>query len=230
MAMRSQIYEWDLFRGASASKKAIDLGVPFSIMTEKGNNLTAQASTKATQFIVVDAFGCTPSVLFPGTTNYSYTTDWTSPTGATAGDTYRGKTLGNRSVAGPRAYLQFYINTTGYFKDPDGVPRDGIPGSAAPYPLTEQFNACNERKQVPVYILPTQAWDLKMTCYENWTGAADPSNISATAEGQVQAFFKYTLYDGVDCLIAMKLLEAGIKITPNNVDEYKRNIFENNLS
>ena len=229
MAMRSQVFEWDLFRGLTAAERNMVMGQSYSIMTEKGNSLVSQPETKATQFIVVDSFGCTPSIFFPGTTGSS-AADWTTPAGASAGSsTYRGKTMTGNSIAGPRAYLQFYINTTGYFKDPDGVPRDGIPGTAAPYPFSLQFDACNERKQPPVYILPGQAWDLRIKCYNNWLGGADP-DASATAEGQVQCFFKYTLYDGPDAIIAVKLLENGIKITPENVDEFKRNLFENAMN
>ena len=87
------------------------------------------------------------------------------------GQAYRGKQV-TSSVAGPRAYLQFTINTTGYFKDPDGVVRDGIPGTAAPYPVTEQFNACADRKQPSVYVLPGQKWDLQMVIY---SGVSTPS-------------------------------------------------------
>ena len=232
MAMRSQVYEWDLFRGANAAARNVVLGKPFSIMTEKGNTLSSQPSTKATEFLVVEYFGSTASVFYPGNTGgggVGSTADWTTPAGGGAGTVYRGRTLTRRSIGGPRAYLQFYINTTGYFKDPDGVPRDGIPGTAAPYPLSLQFTACKKRKQPPVYILPGQSWDLKLTCYENWTGANDP-DVTATAEGQVQCFFKYTLYDGPDAIIAVKLLENGIKITPENVDEFKRNLFENTMN
>lgn len=200
----------------------VDLGKPFSVMTEKGNRLKNQPSTKATQFLVVEAFGCSSTVLSPGSAAFR-------DIPVNQGSTYRGKTFTTRSVAGPRAYLQFYINTTGYFKDPDGVPRDGIPGTAAPYPLSLQFTACKKRKQPPVYILPGQSWDLKMTCYENWLGLND-TDVEATAEGQVQCFFKYILYDGPDAIIAIKLLENGIKITPENVDEFKRNLFENTLN
>ena len=39
-----------------------------------------------------------------------------------------------------------------------------------------------------------------------------------------QAFVKYTLYDGPDALIANKLLELGISVSPANVDWYKRSL------
>ena len=39
-----------------------------------------------------------------------------------------------------------------------------------------------------------------------------------------EAFVKYTLYDGPDALIANKLLELGISVSPANVDWYKRSL------
>ena len=229
MAMRSQVYEWDLFRGSTTAERTITFAKPFSCMLEKGNTVPSTPVTTATQFIVVDAFGCTPSVFYPGNSSYGA---WTNPAGAGAGSTYRGKTAYTTSVFGPRAYLQFVINTTGYFKDPDGVPRDGIPGTAAPYPLSTWFTECRKRKQIPVYILPGQAWDLRMVCYNDWNYSAGPfvDERAATAEGQVQAFFKYTLYDGPDAIIAVKLLEAGINVTPENVDQFKRNLYESSIT
>lgn len=200
----------------------VDLGTPFSIFTEKGNTLSSKPQTKATQFIVVEAFGCTPTSFYPGTNAGAGTWPITD---------YRGSRIKN-SLGGPRAYMQFSINTTGYFKDSDGVARDGIPGNFAPYPLTLQFNTCGgERKQLPVYILPQQSWDLFMVCYnDNITAASNSTQLVPTQERQLQCFFKYVLYDGADALIAIRLLEAGINITPENVDEFKRNLFSNAIN
>jgi hypothetical protein len=197
----------------------IDLGKSFSIFTEKGNTLKTKPKTKESQFIVVESFGCSPTAFYPGETN-----------GASWDVTdYRGSPIRN-SLGGPRAYLQFYINTTGYFKDSDGVPRDGIPGNSAPYPLTTQFSVCSERKQSPVYILPLQTWDLFMICYNDNLGDGNQTQILSTQQGQLQAFFKYTLYDGVDCIIALRLLESSISITPENIDMFKRNLYQNNIT
>ena len=55
------------------------------------------------------------------------------------------------------------------------------------------------------------------------------THIQSTELGNLQAFFKYTLYDGVDCLIALKLLEQNITITPENVDTFKKNLFGQNV-
>lgn len=213
----------------------VELGKPFSIFTDKGNTLPNNPSTKENQFIVVESFGCTPTAFFPGKDNGAVTAGpdkWTDANGE-----YRGQILKN-SLFGPRAYMQFYINSTAYFKDSDGVVRNGIPGTFAPYPLSLQYDVCIERKQTPVYILPRQAWDLKITCFNQFSGTTfknsstleDESFVASTRLNQVTCFFKYVLYDGIDMVIAMRLLEAGIRITPENVDEFKRNIFENNIT
>ena len=207
----------------TGNSNVVELGKPFSIFIGgKGNNISIPAATSATQFVVVENFGCSPSAFLPGSSAASGT--WI------VGQAYRGKQV-TSSVAGPRAYLQFTINTTGYFKDPDGVVRDGIPGTAAPYPVTEQFNACADRKQPSVYVLPGQKWDLQMVIYSGVstpsTGIVGKNTGYATAYGQLTAFFKYTLYDGADALIAMKMLEMGIKITPQNIDKYKQSLVDN---
>jgi len=204
----------------TGGKRYIDLGQSFSIFTEKGNTLKTKPKTKESQFIVVEAFGCSPTTFFPGETNGAG--NWPKAD-------YRGSPIKN-SLGGPRAYLQFYINTTGYFKDSDGVPRDGIPGNSAPYPLTAQFSVCSERKQSPVYILPLQTWDLFMICYNDNLGDGNQTQILSTQQGQLEAFFKYTLYDGVDCIIALRLLESSISITPENIDMFKRNLYQNNIT
>ena len=103
------------------------------------------------QFIVVENFGCTPTVFFPGVKIMVLYGLWPQII-----EVVKIK----NALGGPRAYIQFIVNTTGYFKDSDGVPRNGLPGNVAPYPLTSQFSVCLERKQPPVYILPTQTWDM----------------------------------------------------------------------
>ncbi len=198
----------------------MDLGVATSIFTGgKGNNIKNKAKTKEMQFIVVENFGCTPTVFYPGSRNGA---TWST-------SDYRGGKIKN-SLGGPRAYIQFIVNTTGYFKDSDGVPRNGLPGNVAPYPLTTQFSVCLERKQPPVYILPTQTWDMTITCFNDFLTDGDRTQLHCTQIGQLQAFFKYTLYDGVDSIIALRLVEAAISVTPENVDMFKRNLYERNIT
>ena len=62
-------------------------------------------------------------------------------------------------------------------------------------------------------MLPGQVWDVLIIVTGRAGSAARP-----------EAFVKYTLYDGPDALIANKLLELGISVSPANVDWYKRSL------
>ena len=84
-------------------------------------------------------------------------------------------------------------------------------------------------KQTPIYILPGQVWDVRLTCYNDAfcaSSGAETSTPIALANGELQAFIKYTLYDGADALIAIKLMEMGIAVTPDAVDNYKQKTIE----
>jgi len=161
-----------------------------------GNNITKPAETTATQFVVIEDIAVTPSA-------FGSSLDTAA---------YRGYTTAN-GVAGPRAYVQVRINTTDYFLDPDNVGNDGIPGTGSPYPRSLNWQP-SFSLYPDVYVLPGQVWDALVTFYN--------STLYAT----LQAFVKYTLYDGPDALIANKLLEMGISINPGNVDWYKRTLIQ----
>ncbi len=211
MAMRSQVYEWDAGETVGSATALATVGTnegnTYSIFIGGvGGNITKPASTSATQFIVVEDVGVTP-------TDYH----GTLVTGTTIAD-YRGLCGGLGGViSGPRAYLQVRINTTDYFLDPDGVGNDGVPGTAAPYPKTTFYQG-NFNLYPDVYVLPGQTWDVGVTI---WNSAALTSTV---AKNELQAFVKYTLYDGPDALIANKLLEMGVSVNPGNVDWYKRSL------
>ena len=117
-------------------------------------------------------------------------------------------------VTGIQNYMQIRINTTDYFLDPDNKPNDGIPGTASPYPRCVAFQPAFTLYP-DVYVLPGQVWDALIT--GRGSGQASGESIS-------EAFVKYTLYDGPDALIANKLLELGISVSPANVDWYKRSL------
>ena len=198
--------------GGSGGKGELPLGSPFSIFTGGyGTNIKNPAKNNSNQFIVVEQYGATPTA-FVGFN-------------ITNGDSFRGETVYN-GLAGSRVYLQFMVNTTGYFKDPDGVVRNGIPANIHPYPETAQNYACS-KKEIPVYILPGQTWDTELILFNG--DALSNTQSNKVTGANVRAFLKYTLYDGPDCLIAMKLLQSGIPITPENVDEFKRKIIETNI-
>ena len=207
MAMRSQVYAWD---GTKDTDLAVgDAGTAVSIFIGgKGNNITKPAETSATQFVVIEDIGCTPSLPYDGGGGVE-----TSARGL-ADDMTGGVNRGT-SLLGPKAYLQVRINTTDYFLDPDGIGNDGVPGTAAPYPRSVFFQP-SFNLYPDVYVLPGQVWDVRYTHYQENSGYG--------AVGLHQAFVKYTLYDGPDALIANKLLEMGVSVNPGNVDWYKRTL------
>ena len=199
--MRSQVYEWEF----GAQTVANYIGKKTSIFIGgAGNNITKPAETSATQFVVIEDIGVTP-------------TDYHSVVGGT---TSRGLVhVANNEISGPLAYLQVTINTTDYFLDPDGVGNDGVPGTAAPYPKSSYFQG-NFNLYPDIYVLPGQTWDMGVTPYNvNGFLTGGTSQI-----GDLQCFVKYTLYDGPDALIANKLLEMGVSVNPGNVDWYKRSL------
>jgi hypothetical protein len=218
MSMRSQVYEWDASRGTAATES--NAGNRISVFIGGiGNNITKPAETTATEFVVIEDIACSPSL--PVGVNAAFA--------AVDTDAIRGLTYNLvGGVAGGRSYVQVRINTTDYFLDPDNVPNDGIPGAASPYPRTIDFQP-SFNLYPDVYVLPGQVWDMLVTFYNCegmlFAGAAGvAAATSAIDAGQLQAFCKYTLYDGPDALIANKLLEMGISINPGNVDWYKRSL------
>jgi len=202
--MRSQVYEWDASRGTAAV--ANNAGNRISIFIGGiGNNITKPAETTATEFVVIEDIACSPTL--PIGVNAAFA--------APATDPIRGLTFANASsgLAGSRSYVQVRINT----------------GAASPYPRTIDFQP-SFNLYPDVYVLPGQVWDALVTFYNVqgmlFGGAVGiPGNTAAACDqGELQAFVKYTLYDGPDALIANKLLEMGISINPGNVDWYKRSL------
>ena len=133
-------------------------------------------------------------------------------TGAVPGTLY----AQTAALGGTQMYAQVRINTTDYFLDPDNKPNDGIPGTASPYPRTLTLQP-SFSLYPDIYVLPGQVWDVLVT--QRGLGVA-VTNV------ELQAFCKYTLYDGPDALIANKLLELGISVSPANVDWYKRSLIQ----
>ncbi len=143
MAMRSQVYEWDASRSGHGGSP-IAVANPLSdaraysiFIGGVGNNITKPAETTATQFVVIEDIGSSP-------TAYDDSAD---------------------GFTGNRCYFQVRINTTDYFLDPDNVGNDGVPGTAAPYPRTVAFQP-SFNLYPDVYVLPGQTWDALITHYE----------------------------------------------------------------
>lgn len=236
MSIRSQVYEWNAGR-SGGPKNTIPLpvggnnstqtrGKPFSIFVGGyGNNLLELPYTTSTQFVVIEEYGCTPTL----------------PRGvmaSTSATPYRGLTVCDKSgttlrdgsdnaytyISGPRAFLQIRINTTMYFKDPDGVVRDGLPGTAIPYPKSMDYCAMfSEDEMERINILPNQTWDVRLVYY-NWEAfkeGGEKGNGGALIQDGFRCFIKYTLYDGSDALIASLLLQHAIAVTPDNLNWFR---------
>ena len=134
-----------------------------------------------------------------------------STPGGSANNSYT-STAGN---GGLHMFAQVRINTTDYFLDPDNKPNDGIPGTASPYPRLLTFQPSFSLFP-DVYVLPGPVWDVLVV----------NRGLANSSQATQQCFVKYTLYDGPDALIANKLLELGISVSPANVDWYKRSLIQ----
>ena len=214
MAMRSQVYAWDGSKDTALASG--DAGNAVSVFIGgKGNNITKPAETSATQFVVIEDIGCTPSLPYGATDDALVGARGLTSTGAGMVEYTATASRPSSGLLGPKAYIQVRINTTDYFLDPDGIGNDGVPGTAAPYPRSVFFQP-SFNLYPDVYVLPGQVWDVRYTHYQE--------NSDYSAVGKHQAFVKYTLYDGPDALIANKLLEMGVSVNPGNVDWYKRTL------
>jgi len=116
---------------------------------------------------------------------------------------------------GTDIHVNLYINTTQIFYSPyDGLPVPGISGLVAPYPeshmVRRQFSLKPE-----IYVLPGQNWGMYLR-YKNIKFSMK------CPEENIRAFVRYTIYDGSDGLIALKLLDMGVSIKPENIDWYRR--------
>ena len=199
MAMRSQVYEWSIIAGNSARGRA----------SGAAGTLTLAADTDLSIFIGGKGNNITKPAETTATQFIVIEDVACSP-----------------QLEGA---VQVRINTTDYFLDPDGIGSDGVPGTAAPYPKTT-FTQGNFNLYPTVYVLPGQTFDVRVTYYNsvgvNTTAGTSTVTGPSADKGQLQAFVKYTLYDGPDALIANKLLEMGVSVNPGNVDWYKRSLLE----
>ena len=129
------------------------------------------------------------------------------------------------------AGLNIRIGTTRYFQNPDGVPDIGMPSSAMPFqPITISVGESKlgffEEIIPPVYVLPGQTWGIEFTTFETLnSGSPAPTSDNEIA----RAYVRYLLIDGPDQLIAMKLLQQNIPISPENIQWYKQNLIRNRL-
>jgi len=153
--------------------------------------------TKATEFVVVDDFACSPSG------------DWGI----------------QQFTGGIDIFMNIRLNTTMYFTEPDGSPSWGIRGLVNPYP---DGNLVYKRFvfEPKVYVLPGQNWDMVLHHGVITFSAVPYPPIPVNTIYQILGMVIWTLYDGVDAVIANKLLELGLDIKPENIDWYKRQLIK----
>ena len=124
MGVRKQLYEWNLKGlGAFNSDDYPNPGEEVSIFTGGyGNNTTEANLVREANFVVIHQFGSTPGVIVPNV----------------AGDFTATGIINGVNLTGwvPNSFVQVFLDTTGYYQDPQNVFTGGISGEATPYPAT----------------------------------------------------------------------------------------------
>ena len=126
-------------------------------------------------------------------------------------------------------HTQIILEGTKYFLAPDRqlFGAFGISGLASPYPIGasstcdgEDFILPSMELDPPIYVLPGQQWSAFFTTTQGVVGIDDGGNTA------VAAIIQYTIYDGIDAMIARKLIDLGISVNGKNADWYKRQILK----
>lgn len=134
MAIRRQGFEWQVRDlGQLPVKRLEDLSnSPQSIFISGIGNatITKRNRTADDEFLVLQYTGSSPGI-WPNSGN-----DWK-----------------------PRGYINFIVETTAYFVNPDGLPAQGMPGTAAPFPVTTAFSPV-VTDYIPIEIPPDTNWDI----------------------------------------------------------------------
>lgn len=202
MGIRIQNYEWTLRgNGAYVATDYPEAGIAHSVFVGPyGNRVEIPPFVKETEFVVIHQFGSTSGVLAKPSVSGTSLTSWT-----------------------PNSFVQIVLNTTGYYQDPQNTFSGGISGDAAPYPWTVTDVPPSYELRPPIYVLPEQTWDFRITLLNDLRDYAAAAGITEIPESTILArcFVQYHLFDGPDALICHQLMEMGIPITVDNVEWYK---------
>ena len=212
MAVSYQVWEWSNMGDANLNQATnrtpngkpmpLTANQEYDIFTgSTGNAMTNPPLVRGTQFTLIEEMGVTP-------------------------------TQGSQ--------VQIVVNTTSYFKNPDGVVSDGIPATAIPYPCgasvwSETTSPTTDPRGTgitlpsfkldpPLYIMPGQKWTM---VYKSTQGVA--GNVGDNSGGSVGCMIYYMMYDGIDALIANKLVEMALPVNLNNIDWFKQKTLAQNL-
>lgn len=203
MGIRIQNYEWTLRgNGAYVTTDYPEAGIAHSVFVGPyGNRVEIPPFVKETEFVVIHQFGSTSGVLAKPSVSGTSLTSWT-----------------------PNSFVQIVLNTTGYYQDPQNTFSGGISGDAAPYPWTVTHVPPSYELRPPIYVLPEQTWDFRITLLNDLRDYAAAAGITEIPESTILArcFVQYHLFDGPDALICHQLMEMGIPITVDNVEWYKQ--------
>tara|TARA_B100000131_G_scaffold237989_1_gene230136 strand:+ start:562 stop:1041 length:480 start_codon:yes stop_codon:yes gene_type:complete len=107
-----------------------------------GNATEPSAATKVNQFITVEAMGSTPGL-------WATETNWC-----------------------PVGYMQIQVENTFFYNLPDGRMSDGLSGTAAPYPISVQYQ--RSYNSFPrVYLSQGTSFDVLYYMVESFIGTPD---------------------------------------------------------
>lgn len=244
MAITKQVYDWQLFVEWNDQQSVTnptdpfvdnllpDAGETFSIFTGGyGTNVTESNMVRDGSFVVIDRFGSTPGIMMEGGNNVAYDVSGTGILGLI-------KWI-------PNGFVNIWVDTTGYYQDPQNVSSIGISGNAAPYPETEGIRPSHYMLNPPIYVEPFVTWDVRytmmndiknyMTNLAQFGGGPLTVRIApkegftsggVTFEGPIlgQVFVQYWLFSGSDALIAEELLKLGIPVNVDNAEWFRRQL------
>ena len=248
MAITKQVYDWQLYVEWNDSQTIFnpqtpfvdnllpDAGETFSIFTGGyGKNVTESNMVRDGSFVVIDRFGSTPGIMMEGGNNVAWDI------------TAIGQKVLIRWI--PNGFVNIWVDTTGYYQDPQNVSSIGISGNAAPFPETEGIRPSHYMLNPPVYIEPFVTWDVRYTMMNDiknymtnlaaYTpgGGAGPTSVrippkeGITSGGVLykgpqlaQVFVQYWLFSGSDALIAEELLKLGIPVNVDNAEWFRRQL------
>ena len=131
------------------------------------NALKSRNRTKDDQFIVLQYYGSTPGRTNVTESELDDPNDWS-----------------------PGTYMQYKVGTTYYFENLDGVKNMGMPGSAAPYPISISKGGgkggyrpiLGDKTYIPVEIPPGTDWDIILTIINSWTDPRQDLDCSAASQ------------------------------------------------
>jgi hypothetical protein len=207
VAIRGEIYEWELIGKELTLTDIPAAGQEYSIFTSNYGSAVVQPSlVSEDSFVVINKIACTPGV---------------SPNQYQLDGTELIKWI-------PNMFVQIVINTTGYYRDPQNLYSAGISGMASPYPQTVNRIKYYELWP-PIYVLSDQTWDIRFTLF-NDLRKAYANGLFATIRDDVvlaQVFVDYTLFDGTDAMLARKLLSIGVPVSVDTVQWLRQIILQN---